>query len=373
MGGLRLGNVLGFEVRIDYSWFIVFVLIAWFLAVGVFPQAYNLPHTQSWGLGLLASILVFASVLVHELSHALVARRMGIEVGGITLFLFGGIAQIKGEPDTPREEFLVAVAGPTISIALGLVSWCASVVLTRMDVPEPPVALLNYLGWLNLALAAFNLVPGFPLDGGRLLRAAIWKGTGSIRRATKIAAGAGQCFAWVVIAFGSMKFLAGHVEGLWLVCVGLFLNHAARVSYEQMILRRALTGVPVTAVMSHELPVVDADLRIPQFVSDYLLHSSASLFPVARGERLVGVVTADDVRELDRDLWGVTCVGAIAHMPDQDHVLQDDQDAWAAFTQMIESDHARLLVLHDDRLEGDVSRDAVVRLADLNSRRGLAA
>ena len=373
MGGLRLGRIRGFEIRADYSWFLVFFLMSYWLAVGVFPQAYSIPRTESWALGLLTSALVFCSVLVHELAHATAARRFGIEVGGITLFLFGGVAQIKGEPETPRQEFLVAAVGPAVSILIGVVSWSASVLLNHLDGPDELIALLNYLGWINLALAAFNLVPGFPLDGGRILRSLIWKWTGSIKQATQVAAAGGQLFAWAIILYGGIKVIHGDVGYVWPMCVGLFLNHAARASYAQMILRGALRGVPVSAVMSHDLPVVDADMRIPDFVSHHLLRSNAAIFPVARENRLVGIITADDIQMLPRNLWGVTCVGAIAKMPDQDHVVQDNADAWAAFTQMLESDHTRLLVLHDDMFEGDVSREDVVRLADLNSRRGLAA
>jgi Zn-dependent protease len=371
-GSIRLGSVLGFEIRLDLSWFLVMLLMSWTLATGVFPSVYGFNAAASWVLGTLAALLLFASVLIHELSHAIVARRHGLEVSGITLFLFGGVAQLKDEPATPRAEFQIAGIGPVTSMAIGLACLGLSLSLPIDGALRPTAALLNYLGVVNIALALFNMIPGFPLDGGRLLRSAVWHFTGSLRKATHWAALSGQVFAWIMIAFGVMRVLAGDLGGVWLVFVGWFLNRAAQASYQQLLLRRALSGVSVSDIMTQDVPVIDADIRVPEFVEKFLLQHDHSVYPVARHGEFVGVVTLDDVRSLERDLWGVTCVGALAKEPEVERVLHHDQDAWAALTQMIENDAPRLLVVDDGKLAGIVSREAILRLVQVRSRLGLA-
>jgi Zn-dependent protease/CBS domain-containing protein len=372
-GSVRLGKISEFEIRLDYSWFLVLLLMAWTLSVGVFPTVYRFEPGISWVLGTLAALLLFASVLVHELSHAVVARRHGTEVHGITLFLFGGVAHLKDEPTSPKAEFLIAGVGPLTSLAIGAVCLGLSFVLPIGGALRPVAAVLNYLGIVNIALALFNLVPGFPLDGGRLLRAAVWHYTGSIRKATRWAALAGQAFGWILIAVGLMRVVgAGDPGGLWLVFVGWFLNRAAQSSYQQLLLRRALSGVSVSEVMTQEVPLIDAEMRIPEFVEGYVLRHEHTVYPVTRDGEFVGVVTLDDVRQLDRDLWGVTSVGSLARAPEKARVLHHDQDAWDALTQMVENDAPRLLVVENGRLEGVVSREAILRLVQLKSRLGMA-
>jgi Zn-dependent protease/CBS domain-containing protein len=372
-GSLRLGSLLGFEIRLDLSWFLVLGLMTWSLASGVFPSVYHFDPRTSWVLGALAALLLFASVLVHELSHAIVARAHGLEVSGITLFLFGGVAQLKDEPPTPRAEFLIAGVGPVTSLLLGAACLGVSFAIPRMPELRPAAALMNYLGIVNIALSIFNLIPGFPLDGGRLLRSAIWKITGSLHKATRWSSYSGQGFAWLLVAYGVFRVLfARDLGGLWLMFVGWFLNGAAQSAYQQLLLRHTLTGVPVTEVMTHEVPEVDAEIRVPEFVNNYLLRHEYTVYPVTRAGEFVGVVGLDDVRRLERDVWGVTCIGALAHEPDEERVLQHDQDAWHALTQMVENDAPRLLVLGNGKLEGIVSREAIIRLVQIRSRLGVA-
>jgi Zn-dependent protease len=359
-GSIRLGTVLGFEVRLDYSWFLVFAVLAWNLSVLVFPRDYHFERAVSWMLGLSAALLLFGSVLVHEISHSLMARHYGIEVSGITLFLFGGVAQIKGEPACPRQEFLIAVVGPLVSLLIGAGCLVASWSIALFEPWRPVAALTNYVGFINLALATFNMIPGFPLDGGRILRSLLWHVTGNLRRSTRWAANFGHLFAWLLIAWGALLLLlARDLGGLWLVFVGWFLNNAASSAYHEVVLRRALEGVSLAEVMSTETPVVDADMRIPAFVDGYLLRHSLPDYPVVLNGRLVGIVTPEDLQTLERDLWEATSIGTLAHAPDKGRLIQADKDAWQAFSQMLENDTPRLLAVTADRLIGVVTRDAI--------------
>lgn len=369
--GVRLGKILDFEIRLDYSWFLVFLMSSWIMATSVFPEEYGLNAPASRALGVAAALLLFASVLVHELSHAVVARKHGIEVAGITLFLFGGVAQIKGEPETPRSEFLIAGVGPLVSGAIGLACLGLAWGLAPGVLARPLAALCHYLGVCNLGLACFNMIPGFPLDGGRLLRSGIWRVTGSLRKATRWASNVGQAFGWLLVGYGLWETLRHHnFSGLWLVLVGWFLKNAARAAYQQLLLRRALRGVPLAEVMTHDIPQVDADIRIPEFVERYLMRCDYALYPVVREGELVGVVSVDDVRHLGRQYWGVTCVGALSHQPEQEGVLREDQDAWEAFTRILDTETSRLLVIRDGRLEGTVSRTSIIRLVQRKMRLG---
>jgi Zn-dependent protease/CBS domain-containing protein len=375
-GSIRLGRVLGFEIRLDYSWFVIFFLLAFSMAQLVFPSPmYRIePGLVSWILGILGALLLFASVLVHEISHALVARRYGIEVAGITLFIFGGVAQIKGEPKEPKEEFFIAGIGPVVSIAIGIAFFILMFALAGVGVWREIVALTHYLAVINIILAVFNMIPGFPLDGGRILRSAIWHFTGSLKTATRWASYAGQAFAWLLIAWGIFQVFQGAIlGGLWMVFIGWFLNGAAEAAYQQLLLRRALSGVPVSEVMSQHVPVVDADLRLPQFVEDYLLKREYTIYPVERLGQFVGVVTLDDVRKLDQNTWSSTSVGSVAHSPEEERVVQSHQDAWEALTQMMENDHQRLLVMRDGQLEGIISRDSIFNLVQRKMRLGLSS
>ncbi len=370
--GIRLGSLLGFEIRLDYSWFLVFFLMAFSLSQGLFPGEYQFGPALSWTLGISAALLLFASVLVHEIAHALVARHYGIEVQGITLFLFGGVAQIRGEPETPRQELMIAGAGPLISVALGIAcllgSWAAALLRPLF----PVAALLNYLGWINLFLAAFNMIPGFPMDGGRILRSAIWHVTGDLDRATRWASLAGSGFAWLLIGFGILSYFTGSGFGaLWLVFIGWFLYNAARTAYQQLRVRTALSAVPVTDAMLADLPAVDADMRVREFVDQYLLRRQSRVFPVVRGEELVGLITLEQVRRLDREYWGVTAVGAIARSPEEEQAMDAGRSAWEALGEMAESETGRLLVFGEGRLRGIVTQDSIMQLLQRRLSLGL--
>jgi len=375
--GVTVGKVLGIEIRLDYSWFLVFAFFSWQLSVGLFPNEYQFGPAISWLLGITAALLLFASVLIHELSHALMARRYGIEVQGITLFLFGGVAQIKGEPERPGQEFAIAAVGPLTSIVLGAGS-LALMWLAAVWNLGTLAALFNYLGWINIGLALFNLIPGFPMDGGRILRSAMWKATGNLEGATRWASYTGRAVGWLMIGYGLYLFLHPQIGGfgaLWLVFIGWFLNNAAASAYSQLVMRRTLITVPVTEALAQDVPGVDWDLRVRDFVNGYLLRYDHPYYPVWRDGEITGLVTVDEVRKLDREYWGVTAVGAIALPLEEEPAVESGENAWDAVMELLDTDAPRLLVLQNGRLRGVITRESISSLLERQklfgrSRRG---
>lgn len=309
--GLRLFSILDIEIRLDWSVLIIFALIVYSLGAGLFPQWHpDWSPATAWLTALAAGVIFFASLLAHEMSHSLMARHYGIRVPRITLFLFGGMAEIEAEARTPREEFAIAVVGPLMSLALGIAfsfiaaSAMGEGTLDRLaDDPAAAVAELSpaitaclWLGSVNFMLAIFNMVPGFPLDGGRVFRALVWWATGDALRATRLAAGAGRAVGWAIIALGFWNVLAiGNLGGLWLVLIGWFLTHIARSSLSQMITERSLRSVRVQDIMRTRFETVPAAVTLDEFVEDYLLRSSQQLWPVVDGDRFLGTVSFADV------------------------------------------------------------------------------
>lgn len=365
MRGFRLGKILGFEITIDWSWLLIFFLVAFTLAQFYFPAA--LPQAGTgmyWALGILASILLFASVLAHELSHSVVARKYGQEVKGITLFLFGGMSQTTEEPKTPKEEFWMAIAGPLTSFALALMFYIFSGAAVALQSPAWVYATLDYLWFINLVLAIFNLVPGFPLDGGRVLRSAIWAGTNDLRKATQYASWAGQGFGYLLMALGFLDILTrgNLVGGLWIIFIGWFIAGAARSSYQQLLVRQALSGVHVDQVMTTDVPAIPADMSLRQFVDEYLLRHEYSCYPVVNVEEVLGVIGIEEVRTIPSDQWSYARVGDVVHSVNNAYKIQAEDDVWDAVTKLADESVCRLLVMEDNHLKGTVGRETVFRL-----------
>lgn len=360
--GFRLGSILGFEIRIDHSWFVIFFLILWSLSVGVFPN--DVPGRARWvylAMGTVGTLLFFASLLAHEISHSVVARAKGVEVEGITLFIFGGMARTRKEAETPGDEFLIAGVGPLMSFFLAAVflgaGWLAGQI---PGVPEVRVV-ATYLGWVNLLLAVFNLLPGFPLDGGRIFRALVWKKTGSRTRATRWATGGGKILGYALMLLGFLQIFAGAMlGGLWLVFIGWFLRSAAETSLQQDLLVDALRGVKVRDLMSPDPQVVPPDLPVQDLVDHHLLRRRFQAFPVVHGERLVGLVTLDEVKALPREAWGTRRVFQIMR-PADDLVVDPELALTAVLERMRDHGAKRLLVVSGGRLEGIVSSSDIAR------------
>lgn len=364
MRGVKLGKVLGFEISVDWSWLLIFFLVVFTLADGYFPLRAHFSVATNWLLGVAAALLLFASVLIHELSHSVVARRYGIEVKGITLFIFGGVSQTADEPKSAGAEFWMAIVGPLTSFALGLFFWGLSASGAAFGWPMAARALVSYLAWINVALGVFNLVPGFPLDGGRVLRSIIWGITGDVAKATQYASYSGQMFGYLLMGVGFLEImmLGALVGGLWLIFIGWFLAGAARSSYEQLVVRQALSGIPVDRVMTTDVPEIDHNMPVREFVDNQLLRHDYSCYPVMREDEVIGVVGAEEVRTLPSQMWDLTPVGEIAHRVDGAYKIDASDDVWDAMTRLASDDVCRLLVMEDNHLKGTLGREAIYRL-----------
>lgn len=388
--GVRFGRIAGVEIVADWSLLIIFWLITFSLAAGVFPAWHpEWTATLAWGTALAAAALFLASVLIHELSHALVGRLHGIVVRRITLFMFGGMAQMENEPPTWRAEFYMAIVGPLTSLALGvLFLWLAPFAGGPMDIdPDDPGAalaalapaqtLLVWLGPVNILLALFNLVPGFPLDGGRVLRALLWAVTGSLRRATRYASRAGQGFALLLMASGVAMMLGlrvpvfgtGLVGGLWLAFIGWFLNNAAVLSYRQLLVRESLADVPVERLMQTRFARVAPALRVSTLVDEHLLPSGQRSFPVEDDSRLLGIVSLSDVRKHGRDTWDRITVGEIMTPAASVVTVGAQQDAFEALALLAGHNLNQLPVVEDGRVVGLLRREDIVTWLALHGER----
>jgi Zn-dependent protease/CBS domain-containing protein len=386
LGGFGVGRWLGFRVRVDVSWFVVLALVTWTFAAWELPgRLPGLSPPAYLALGLAGALLLFLSVLLHELSHSVVARARGVEVQGITLFIFGGVAEMTSEARTPADELALTAAGPLASIALA----GAFAVLARLfhALGLPPAATLaGVLSTLNLVLAVFNLVPAFPLDGGRILRAAIWKLTGNPGLATRWATGIGRAFGWLLITAGLLLFLASfrlaglqgaQLSGVWMMLLGWFLNSAASASARYERVRRGLEGVPVREALRGRPPPLPVDLAVQELVRTLLLVTDAGGFAVYDGAELAGAVTVKDVSEVPAGRRGATPLREIMRPADEVRSVPHDAPLAEVVTAMRSSGTDRVFVVRGGELLGvltlrDVSR-WLERVRELGLRPGEVA
>jgi len=360
----RIGRLFGIDIEIDYTWFIVFFLVAASLSTSVLAQRLpGLSLGARWLVAGITTLLFFASVLLHELSHSVVARRSGLGIAGITLFLFGGVSKMSDEPKSPGVEFRIAIAGPLASMALAFVF----LGIAHLVRPAPGGDVLNTvftsLGWVNGMLAIFNLLPGFPLDGGRVLRAGLWRAMGSLAEATRIAATFGHALGLLMIVGGIMLFaLSGDFRVLWLAFIGWFLIQAAQSSYQQVVLRQAISGVPVGTVMTGDVDWVPADTPLDRIVNDYVMRHNHPAFPVFDGERLIGLLCLGDIRKVPQERWPQVTVREATPPLSQANTISPQADAWEALVRMSAESCGRLLVVEDGMLRGIISRTDIMRL-----------
>jgi len=354
---IKLFKLLGFEVSLDFSWIFIAILIAWSLSEGFFPYYFQDLSTQAyWIMGILGALGLFASIIVHEFAHSLVARHYGLPMKGITLFIFGGVAEMGDEPASPKVEFLMAIVGPVTSLLLAaLFYWFAA--LGKESIWSTPVfGVLQYLGFINGILAAFNLLPAFPLDGGRVLRSILWAIKKNLRWATRISANIGIAFGILLIVLGVLQVLRGNViGGIWWVLIGMFLQGAARMSYQQILTRQALEGEPVSRFMKRSLITVSPSLSVKELVEDYIYTYHHKLFPVMADGKLLGYVTTRQVQEVPRSEWPQHTVGEIRLASSPDITISPQADAVEALAQISRTGNSRLLVTEGDRLVGIVS------------------
>jgi Zn-dependent protease/CBS domain-containing protein len=357
----RVARIAGIEVRIDSSWAVIALLITYSMYLRLSILYPELSGGGAVGLAVLSAVLFFGSVLVHELAHALVAQARGIRVQDITLFLFGGATRAKVDSRGPGDEFLIALVGPLTSGLLaglfGLVAGLGSDLLSRAL-----AGTFGYLAWTNLLLAAFNLVPGFPLDGGRLLRSAIWKATGSLARATRIASVSGQGVGWLLVAAGVAWLLAGDLAGgIWFAFIGWFLVQAARSSYQELQLQQLLRGVEAEDVMAADLRRIPPELSLQEAVDDYFMRYDHGAFPVEEQGRTVGLLTLRGVRRVPRDQWPTHRVrDHMVPLSDQ-VVVAPDARMDGVVGKLQDGEAGRVLVVEDGEVVGIITPSDLTR------------
>jgi Zn-dependent protease/predicted transcriptional regulator len=372
---IRLGRILGVEIGLHYSWLIIALLITLSLA-GHFSATHpEWGRSVIWTLAVVTDLLFFAALITHELSHAAVAKAYGLPVRSITLFALGGVAHIEREAATPKVEFWMGIVGPITSVVIGFV--CLGLVWALDWVPmatpaTPPLAMLVWLGYINIMLAVFNLVPGFPLDGGRVLRALIWWTTGDANRSTRLAAGVGQFVAFGFITLGLLRFFTGAgFGGLWLAFIGWFLLDAARASYAQVEIAEGLRGLRVGEVMARDCPTVGAHTSLQTFVDDYLLRTGRRCFVIRDNGRIVGLITPHEVKEVEREQWPHTTVENAMRPLDQLRTVTPETLVTEALETMGRQDVNQLPVVADGRLAGVISRGHIVQLLQARAELGM--
>ena len=351
---ITLFRLLGFEVRIDVSWIVVALLISWSLAQSVFPSRFEgLSQAVYWVMGMAGAAGLFASIIVHEFSHSLVARRFGLPMKGITLFIFGGVAEMENEPQSAKVEFFMAVAGPLASLLMGGLLYGLTLLGLRLAWPTAVVGVLGYLWSINLILAAFNLVPAFPLDGGRILRSALWAFSGKLAWATRISSVIGSGFGLALIFLGVYSFIRGDlISGIWLFLIGSFLRSAAMGSYQRLVTQRALAGREVREFM-HDRPVaVPYFISVEQFIDDYVYKHHYRIFPVVEDDRLIGLISVRQVKEIPRNDWAQRTVREITILCSPENTVPPDMCATEALELMQKTGGGRLLVADGHRLVG---------------------
>jgi Zn-dependent protease len=386
--GFKVGRIFGINIHIDWSWIFIFLLVTWNLAGAVFPSLHpDWDTATNIALGVAASLLFFLSILLHELAHSLVAKARGLPVRRITLFFFGGVSNIEREPPSPKTEFLMAIVGPLTSILLGI----GFIWLGRQNIPAIPTALndpmqllrgldplstmLLWLGPINILIGLFNLIPAFPLDGGRILRSAFWAAMNDFRRATRWATAIGQGFGWLMILAGiAMVFGAnlpvlgtGLGNGIWFAFIGWFLINAASQSYQQVVIEDMLEGVPVTRLMREPAPAISPNMPLSTLVYDHVMRGDERAFPVVDGEHLLGVVYVENLREIDRSHWDTMTVKEVM-VPEEDlEVVTPRDDAMDAFQKLAQKEMRQIPVVQDGALVGMLRRRDILRWLQVRS------
>jgi Zn-dependent protease/predicted transcriptional regulator len=369
-GSFRIGKIAGIEIDINVSWIVILVLLTVSLATGWFPLLYPGWSTATyWVVSFISALLLFVSVLLHELAHSLVARRSGLPVKNITLFIFGGVSNIEQEPKSPGVEFLVAIVGPLTSLLIGAV--CIVLRSPIHGSGSPLEGILSYLALTNVLLGVFNLIPGFPLDGGRVLRSIVWKITGSLAKATRVATISGQIIAYLFILWGIYLLFSGDaLNGIWIGFIGWFLLSAAQSANTQGMLESALRGVTVAEVMNPTPPEVPATISLQQLVDEYFLLRGLRYALVMQGDRLAGMIALSDIRHVPREQWGSTPVERAMVPVERLHVVAPQQSLNDVLPLMAGRDVNQLPVVQNGVPVGIVSRDSVMRYLEVRRSLG---
>lgn len=365
--GFRLGKIFGIEIELSYSWFFIFLMVTVLLTFGIFPEQFP-DHSLSINiiLGLITSALFFASLLFHEMSHSLVANLNKIPIKKITLFIFGGMAQMSEEPSNPVSELKMAVAGPISSMFLALIFYLLYRLLLGTGLPSPYYASFTWLWQINLMLAIFNLAPGFPLDGGRVFRAILWMFTNDMDKATKVASKTGQGFAFLLMGIGFLLMISGNLGGIWFILIGWFLYQSAIASYQQLLLQHGLADIKVSEIMTDKVETVPPDITLKDMVNEKFLKYRFGRFPVVDGDNLLGIVTLHDIKEVPRSKWPSTTAGEVVELLEEPMLVNRDDPAVNALIKMAREEIGHLLVVDsDNHLVGIVTRADIIHLMNL--------
>jgi Zn-dependent protease/CBS domain-containing protein len=356
---VNLGKVLGVPIQLDYSWFLIFILFTWLLAASYFPVANpGWPVWEYWVLGAITSFMLFVSVLLHELGHSAVAIRNGIPVRSITLFIFGGVSQITKEPTRAITDFVVAASGLGVSLVLAIFFFLLQPVVAS----APPVlALVQYLTYINAVLLIFNLIPGYPLDGGRVFRSIVWGISKNYDRSTYIAATLGRIISFGFILLGVwLIFFGSFVNGLWIIFIGWFLENASAREAQQLSLHSMLTGRQVKQAMSRNFVTIPGDISLQQLTDDHILGQGRRFFIIQNGGGITGIMTLHKLREVPRTDWPATSVSKVMIPIDQMDHVSPDSELWDALQKMDEEGVNQLPVMEDGELRGVLTRENVI-------------
>ncbi len=367
--GITLFRVLGFEVRLDWSWIIIFTLVVWSLGRGIFPSyIQGLPPGTYWWMALIGAAGLFLSILLHEMGHAVVAHQYGIPIRRITLFIFGGVAEMTSEPRSPKSEFFMAIAGPITSLILAGVCYGIRRLSDALSWPVEALGIFAYLTWMNLVLVGFNFIPAFPLDGGRVLRSLLWGIKRDLVWATRVASALGTGFGLLLVVLGVFGFAFGNfVTGVWWFVIGLFVRWASQMSYHQVLLRQALEGEPVSKFMQAAPITVPASASVRDLVENYVYRYQHKVFPVVNDGHLVGCVSLNQLKTIPRDQWESRTAQSLAVPCSDENTVAPDSQAAQAFSTMRQKQLNRLLVVEQQRLVGIITLPDLLNFLSLKT------
>jgi Zn-dependent protease/predicted transcriptional regulator len=354
---MPLFTLFGFKVSIDITWFILMVLITWSLAKGAFPHYFEgFSDTTYWWMGATGALGLFMSIIFHEFCHSLVARQFNLPMKGITLFIFGGVAEMDKEPENAKSEFFMAIVGPISSVVLAGVFFLFYMAGKAANWPGPVNGVLMYLSWLNIILAGFNMVPAFPLDGGRILRSILWYVKNDLRWATRISSRLGAAFGLFLMIMGVISFIGGNfIGGLWYFLIGMFIKNASQMSYRQLLVKNALMGEPISRFMAAEAVTVPPSITVSDLVEDYFYKYHYKMFPVTDDGMLKGCVTTKQIKELPKEQWAATKVSDIAQPCSEGNAISPNIDSINALSLMNRTGNSRLMIVEGSKLLGVIS------------------
>jgi len=364
---MPLFTLFGFKVSIDITWFVLVVLITWSLAKGVFPHYFaGFSNTTYWWMGAAGALGLFISIIFHEFCHSFVARQFDLPMKGITLFIFGGVAEMNKEPENAKSEFFMAIVGPISSVVLAGIFFLFYTAGKAINWPGPVNGVLVYLGWLNIILAGFNMVPAFPLDGGRVLRSILWYAKGDLRWATRISSRLGSAFGLFLMILGVISFIGGNfIGGLWYFLIGMFIKGASQMSYRQLLVKNALMGEPISRFMAAEVVTVPQSIMVSDLVEDYFYKYHYKMFPVTEDGTLKGCVTTKQVKELPKEQWATTKVSDIAQLCSEGNTVSPKADSINALSLMNSTGNSRLMVIEENKLLGVISLKDMLKFMSL--------